>query len=142
MTSESIGGNIHYPDVEDRTSVAFTWSSTRKLTEEHLQKRRYRLAFETEFLRDAHAAKTASNGQLCFILWPRASDKSSGTWYKNGNGLYFPPDTTSVSSDNSFLIWLPGDYDAIEKNLYSEFLEGDGHSSRIRMSTTRSGNIF
>jgi hypothetical protein len=141
MTSESIGGNIHYPDVEGRTSVAFTWSSTRKLTEEHLQKRRYRLAFETEFIRDAHAAKTASNGQLCFILWPRASSKSSGRYYESGNGSNFPPDTTSVTSDNAFLIWLPGDYDIIEKKLYNEFLDQDGHS-RIRMFTTRSGNIF
>lgn len=37
MTSESIGGNIHYPDVEDRTSVAFTWSSKRRYRLERLR---------------------------------------------------------------------------------------------------------
>eukprot|EP00957_Ditylum_brightwellii_P186412 14192865-Ditylum_brightwellii.AAC.1 len=50
ITSELIGGNIHYPDVGGRASVAFTWSSTQKLTEEHIQEKQNRLAFDTEFV--------------------------------------------------------------------------------------------
>lgn len=41
MTSDLLGGNIHYPDVGDRISVAFTWTNTQKLTEEHFKKKRY-----------------------------------------------------------------------------------------------------
>jgi hypothetical protein len=141
ITSECIGGNIHFPDGEGMASIAFTWSSTSKLTEEHLQKRRYRLAFETKFLRDAQATKAASNGHVSFILWPRASDSLHGSTFESGNGSGFPPDTTSVDSNNAFLIWLPGDYDTIEEELYSEFL-GRGGNSRISMITTRHGNVF
>ncbi|KAL7434494.1 hypothetical protein ACHAXM_004184 [Skeletonema potamos] len=141
ITSDLIGGNIHYPDVGGRASVAFTWSSTQKLTEDHVYKKQNRLAFDTEFVRNAEAMKEASNGQVCFIIWPRASDGDRGRVAGYGND--FPPDTTAVTFDNAHLIWLPGDYDSIEEQIYNYCVNGGGDNfSRIRFTTTRSGNTF
>jgi len=150
ITSELIGGNIHYPDVGGRASVAFTWSSTQKLTEEHVQEKQNRLAFDTEFVRNAEAKKEASNGQLCFILWPRVSNGHRGGLLDNmgqpvsTNGLNFPPDTIAIGCDNAHMIWLPGDYDCIEEKIYNYCVNGGGDifSSGLRFITTHSGNKF
>jgi hypothetical protein len=144
ITSDLIGGNVHYPDLGGRTSVAFTWTSTTMLTREHIQKKQYLLAFETAFVRDANSTKEASNGRLCFILWPRASDSDrgglTGSFWPHTNGSDFPLDTTAVTSNNAHVIWLPGDYEKIEEKIFNHCI--NGNNSPMRFSTTHTGNIF
>ena len=146
ITSDLIGGNVHYPDVGGRSSVAFTWSSTQKLTEEHLQNRQRRLAFETEFVRNTKAQEKASKGQLCFLLWPHASNKERGEGgefqLNEINGSELPPHITEVTSDNTHLIWLPGDYFKLEEYIYNEYLDTCDTSNEIRFYSTYSGNKF
>jgi len=131
MTSNQVGGNIHYPDVGGRTSIAFTWSSTEKLTEEVEERRRYRQAFETDYVRNARSKKKSSGGRLYLMFWPRSSNEEHG---------HFPRSTTAVTSENSHMIWLPGEYDNIEEETFKHCLnEGGGP---FIMRGTYEGNIF
>eukprot|EP00956_Cyclotella_meneghiniana_P030861 scaffold79185_cov75-Cyclotella_meneghiniana.AAC.1 len=140
ITSDLIGGNIHYPDVEGRTSVTFTWTSTQKLTERHLEENRAALAFETDFVRNANAAKESSDGGVCFLLWPKHSNRDrGGSWLCNTDGFDFPPNTDAITEENATLIWLPADFERIEDEIRDELLDT---SSGIRFVTTHSVNIF
>ena len=127
-----VGGNMHFPGADD-TLVAFTWRSTERLTEEHIQRRQYRLAFESEFVREAKARVENSGGRLHFLLWPR---QSSG----EGDGYFPRSDTISVNSSNAYIIWLPGDYECIEEMLHSVLTFGS--SGGISLVGTREGNSF
>lgn len=133
---EKLGGNIHYPDENGKTSVAFTWSSTQKFTEEHLKHRLYRQSFQTGFLTRARERRDASNGRLCHLLWPRGRSDEK-------DGFFSRQNPTPVTSENAHIIWLPGDYQKIEDEAFEMFLDGVGTTVHcFRMTGTRDGNQF
>lgn len=138
MERDHVGGNIHYPDECGRTSVSFVWRFTDRLTEEHLQTRRFKLAFKSDFVRAAQSKKVASNGGIDYILWPRSSSED--------NGYFDPCDTTSIDSDNAYIIWIPGQYDDIEEEVFNLCVHGEKDAPRTQgffsMSGTHEGNLF
>mmetsp|Transcript_38358 Transcript_38358/g.44696 ORF Transcript_38358/g.44696 Transcript_38358/m.44696 type:complete len:690 (-) Transcript_38358:118-2187(-) len=140
---EEIGGHINYPDGEDengnkRTSVAFTWSNTEILTEKHNQGRRFEQAFETDFVRDVKVKKDASGGRSSYILWPKEPDQ---------NGSFCRDTTTAVISANSYIIWLPGDYNIVYEKIYNICINGKDEEKvlptpMLYVTDTNTGNLF
>jgi len=148
IVRDKIGGNIHYPDfsapldnVTDEkekepraTSVSFTWTSTERLTQDHIKRQQYKKAFETEFVKRAEVRKKASGGRLTFILWPRERSEEE-------DGYFSRQQPIPITPQNAHIIWLPGDYESMEEKAFDMFLGGSGGGG-LCFTRTHDGNLF
>ena len=149
LGASKIGGNIHYPDfsvpLDDATdddasksacvtSVSFTWTSTERLTQDHIKRQQYKQAFKTEFVKRAEARKKVSGGRLTFILWPRERSEEE-------DGYFSRQQPIPITNENSHIIWLPGDYESMEEKAFDMFLGGGGGGG-LRFNRTNDGNLF